>query len=126
MKRSLSKLLEDIGAEIHDEGFADASGVIRPIIKDEALARQIWRRALGYEENIKNGDGTVTHRVYPADPKMQQFLIERREGKLVTPPDEKTTSLLDRISELAKSQMNVAAEKVVNEDGKNHDETKTI
>lgn len=114
-KRSLSKLLEEIGAEIHDEGFADASGVIRPITKDEALARQIWRRALGYETNIVNTDKTVTHKIFPPDPKMQQFLIERREGKFVQPPDEKSITLLERISELAKQQVNIAAEQVVND-----------
>ena len=115
MKRSLSKLLEEIGAEIHEAGFADATGVIRAITKDEALARQIWRRALGYEENIVNLDKTVTHKVYPPDPRMQQFLIERREGKFVQPPDEKTISLLDKIGEIAKNQVNTAAEQVVDD-----------
>ena len=123
MKRSLSKLLEDIGAEIHNEGFADASGIIRPIIKDEALARQIWRRALGYVEVIKNDDGTETHRIYPPDPKMQQFLIERREGKFVPPSDEKTITLLERISELARNQVNAAAEKIVDDRNDNQSDS---
>lgn len=116
MKRSLSKLLEEIGGEIHEEGFVDAAGVIRPITKDEALARQIWRRALGYEENIVNIDKTVTHRVHSPDPKMQTFLIERREGKFVQPPDEKSISLLERIDGLIKQQLNTAAEQVVGDD----------
>ena len=117
MKRSLSKLLEEIGAESYEEGYVDRTGTkIRVITKDEALARQIWRRALGYEENIVNMDKTVTHKVHSPDPKMQQFIIERREGKFVQPPDEKTISLLDKISEIAKSQVNAAAEQTVEDD----------
>lgn len=122
MKRSLSKLLEEIGQEIHEEGFVDAAGVIRPITKDEALARQIWRRALGYETNIVNLDKTVTHKIYPPDPKMQTFLIERREGKFVQPPDEKSISLLERIDGLIKQQLNATAEQVVND---SRDETQS-
>ena len=116
MKRSLSKLLEDIGSEPHPEGYVDRTGTIRAVTKDEALARQIWRRALGYEQEVKNADGSVTHRIFSPDPKMQQFIIERREGKFVTPPDEKTITLLERISELAKNQVNAAAEQVVEDD----------
>lgn len=115
MKQTLSNLLEIIGSEIHDTGFVDASGTIRPITKDEQLAREIWRRALGYEEEIENEDGTVLHRIFPADPKMQQFLIERREGKFVTPQEKNAFSLLERISKVAISQMNTAAKDSVDD-----------
>lgn len=116
MVRSLSKLLEEIGAETYEIPYVDASHTIQPITRDEALARQIWRRALGYEEETKNTDGSVMHRVHAPDPKMQQFIIERREGKVVQPPDEKSITLLERISELAKQQLNAAAEQVVDDD----------
>ena len=116
MGRSLSKLLEEIGAETYEIGYVDAAGVIRPITRDEQLARAIWRRAFGYEENIINVDKSVTHRVYPPDPKMQQFIIERREGKVVQPPDEKSITLLDKISDLVKQQVNTTAEQVVEND----------
>lgn len=116
MKRSLSKLLEEIGQEVHEQGYLDSAGVIRPITKDEALARQIWRRALGYKEIIENDDGSAMHRVHSPDPKMQQFLIERREGKFVAPLDKETTTLLEKVSELAKQQLNATAEQVVGDD----------
>ena len=115
MKRTLSNFLETIGSELHDTSYVDASGTIRPITKDEQLAREIWRRALGYETEVINADQTVSHRVFAPDPKMQQFLIERREGKFVAPLDDKTTSLLEKISELAKAHLNASAEKIVND-----------
>jgi len=115
MKRSLSKLLETIGQEIHDSGYVDATGTIRPITKDEQLAREIWRRALGYEEEMANTDGTVMHRIFPPDPKMQQFLIERREGKFVAPSDEQATPLVKKISEMIKQQLNAEAEQIAND-----------
>lgn len=116
MTRSLTKLLEEIGAETYEIPYVDASHTIRPITRDQALARQIWRRALGYEEETKNTDGTVRHIICPPDPKMQQFIIERREGKIVQPPDEKSITALERIDELVKQQLNAAAKQVVDND----------
>ena len=121
IKRTLTDYLEKIGRETHDTGYIDATGTVRPIIKDETLARLIWRQALGYEEEIKNIDGTCSHRTYSPDPKMQQFLIERREGKNVEPQEDRSASLLDKISELAKAQANAMAEKSVDD----RDDSKT-
>jgi len=114
-KQSLTHLLEKIGQEIHDTAYADLNGNLRPITKDEQLAREIWKRALGYEREEVNTDGTIVHQRYDPDPKMQQFLIERREGKIVAPPEKETATLLTRISELVKNQMNTAAEKSVDD-----------
>ena len=122
-KQSLTHLLEKIGQEIHDRAFVDLDGNFRPITKDEQLARQIWKRALGYEEETANEDGTVVHRRYDPDPKMQQFLIERREGKIVTPPDKETTTLLKKITDLAKSQLNTAAEQSIDDRDNTQSET---
>ena len=115
MAKRLTEYLEQIGLEIHDTAYADASGVFRAITKDEQLAREVWKRALGYEEETENSDGTVRHRIYPADPKMQQFIFERREGKNVVPTGEETASLLDKISDLAKSKVNNAAKESVDD-----------
>ncbi|KKM96275.1 hypothetical protein LCGC14_1179870 [marine sediment metagenome] len=116
MKQTLTKFLESIGQELHREGFTDLSGTIRPITKDEALAREIWNRALGYEVEMKGDNDSMQHRVIPPDPKMQMFIIERREGKVVTPLEEKHAGLLDRISELAKNQSNAVAKQAVGND----------
>lgn len=114
--KKLSNYLESIGHEIHDTGFVDDAGTIRPITRDEALAREIWKRALGYVKETKNSDGSISNRYFPPDPKAQQFIFERREGKFITPTDERSITLLDKISELAKSQLNKAAEEVVKDD----------
>ena len=62
MKRTLTELLEIIGQEIH-ESYADDKGVLQPITRDEALAREVWRRALGHKEETTNADGTMNNRV---------------------------------------------------------------
>ena len=114
--KKLSNYLEQIGHEIHDTGFVDDAGTIRPITRDEALAREIWKRALGYIKETTNSDGSVSNRYFPPDPKAQAFIFERREGKFVTPIDERSITLLEKISELAKSQLNKAAKEVVDND----------
>lgn len=113
--RRLSDFLKMIGQEIHDRSYVDAEGTIRVITKDEQLAREVWKRALGYEEEVTNDDKTVTHRVFRPDPKAQQFIFERLEGKFIEPQEEKGISLLDRISELAKSKSNEIAKQVIDD-----------
>ena len=120
--KKLTEYLEEIGQEIHDASFADTDGVLRPIMKDELLAREIWKRALGYEEESQNADGTVSHRVFQPDPKAQAFIFERREGKFITPPEGKGATLLDKISALTKMKLNLDAEEIVNGDS---DDNKT-
>jgi len=114
--KKLSKYLEQIGHEIYDTGFLDDKGTIRAITRDEALAREIWRRALGYVTETTNSDGSKSNRYFPPDPKAQAFIFERREGKVIPPTEEKSITLLEKISELAKSQLNRVAEKVVEDD----------
>ncbi len=113
MARRLSKFLETIGQEIHNASHVDAEGTFRPITKDESLAREVWKRALGYEEETINADETVSHRKYPPDPKAQQFIFERREGKPEAPIEGQDTSLLDGIGDIARNMMNKTADEVV-------------
>jgi len=119
MGKGLSDYLKTIGQEVHETSYVDATGTLRPITKDEALAREVWKRALGCEEEIKNEDGTATHRVFAPDPKAQQFIFERREGKIVILPDEGSITLLEKISELTKTRLNKIAEDIAENDG-NH------
>lgn len=113
---SLTEYLERIGLEVQDRGYTDATGTIRSITKDEMLARGLWRRALGYEKEVKNTDGTMTHRVYPPDPKAQQFIFERREGKIIIAPEQDNQAkLLQDMSDVAKNSSNDIAQKVVDD-----------
>ena len=121
MTQKLSKFLIDIGQELHEEGHSDGDNVIQPITKDEQLAREIWKRALGYTEEIKNSNGVAISRTYPPDPKAQQFIFERREGKFVTPPDSNPITLLKKISELTISRVNDMADQIV--DDRNNNQT---
>ena len=121
--KKLSKYLESIGQEIHETAYMDQSGTNRAITKDECLAREIWRRALGYEENVANGDGEFSHRVFKPDPKAQQFIFERREGKPEAPIEGDDTSLLDGISDIARNMMNKSAEEIVTDECSNDTNT---
>ncbi len=113
MSKTLTEYLEIIGLELHDNAYMDDSGTIRPITKDEQLSREIWKRALGYEERITNSDGSIAHRVFSPDPRAQQFIFERREGKAVEPRDDHSITLLDKISDIARLRINAAAEKSI-------------
>lgn len=123
MAKKLSGYLESIGQEIHDTAYVDGEGTNRPITKDETLAREIWKRALGCVETIENEDGTFSHRVFKPDPRAQQFIFERREGKPEASIEGDDTSLLDNISDIARNMMNRSAEEIVT-DG-NSDDTET-
>lgn len=114
--KKLSKYLESIGQELHETAFVDDKGVNRPITKDETLAREIWKRALGCVETIENEDGTFSHRVFKPDPRAQQFIFERREGKPEAPIEGSDSSLLDGISDIARNMMNKTAEEVVTDE----------
>ena len=115
MEKSLGKYLEKIGLELSDGTICGDDGIVRPITKDEQLARAIWNQALGYEVVTENTDGHESHKFFPPDPKMMQFIIERREGKLSTPIDQKSAKLLERISDLGKSKANDAAHQATND-----------
>ena len=110
MAKRLGEYLEEIGHEVHDTIFMDASGEVRSITKDEQLAREVWKRALGSESECKNADGNVSHRIFPPDPKAQSFIFERREGKIVVPEVPDKTPLLDHISEIIVGEVNEMVE----------------
>ena len=114
--KKLSRYLESIGQELHETAYVDDKGVNHPITKDESLAREIWKRALGCVETIENGDGTFSHRVFKPDPRAQQFIFERREGKAEAPIEGNDTTLLDDFSETARNMMNKTAEEVVSDE----------
>lgn len=110
MAKRLSEFLKEIGQEVSNSTYVDEHCTIRSITKDEALAREIWKRALGYEEEIRISDTETRHRIFLPDAKAQEFIFERREGKAGMPMDARTTTLLEKITELTKDNMNKMAE----------------
>lgn len=122
--RSLTDYLKTIGHENHDTAYMDETGTLRPITKDEQLAREIWRRALGYTEKMVNPDGTPGHRAYAPDPKAQEFIFIRREGKNAVPQDEEDKArILKRVSDVAKQSLNEAAKKIIDDKNDTQPET---
>ena len=88
--------------------------------KDEVLARKIWEAALGHEEETAIDD-VIQHRVFPPEKWAQQFIFERREGKNVTPQEQRAINLLERISEVATDQINKDAKHAVDKPDDNPD-----
>ncbi len=121
--KKLSKYLESIGQELHETAYVDGKGVNCPITKDETLAREIWKRALGWVETIENEDKTFSHRVFKPDPRAQQFIFERREGKPEAPIEGQDTSLLDDFGGIARDMMNKSAEEIVTNGNTDNTET---
>lgn len=100
MNKQIVEYLTEIGQELSEEGQ----------VNDEKLARLIWKRALGYVETRE--DGSETH--YFPDPKAQQFIIERREGKAAdVEMDNGTPTLVEKISETIVAQINKRSEQLV-------------
>ncbi len=110
MKQGLSNWLAKIGEEIFIGEDIGEDGEIEQITKDERLARLIWKRALGYEEDVINPDKTEGHRVHLPDPKAQQFIFERRDGKFAVPQEGGGVKALDKLTEEMKQRLNAMVE----------------
>jgi hypothetical protein len=108
----LSKFLRDIGDETTEvEGLDPKSGKPRIIKKTEALARTIWKLALGYSERrIERVDGKPKEVVKVVKPDLAciSMIFERLEGKVAANTDagKKQRKLSDRVSEQAKKRLN--------------------
>ena len=79
--------------------------------KAEALARLVWKKALGYtEQKVIKGDLTDVN--YPPDRTMIALLWDRMEGRapLMNPDKKDRRSIADRVSEQGKKRSNKIAE----------------
>lgn len=95
----LSKWLRQI-AEEETEFIKDDDGEDRMVTKAEAVARLIWRTALGYSEvKIENGKEITTN--YPPNRAMMNLLLDRIEGRAPVSTDmgKKKRSVADKVSE---------------------------
>jgi hypothetical protein len=97
---SLSKFLRNISTETTEvAGLDPKNGKLRIITKAEALARIIWRMALGYND----GDKDV-----PPNLACIAMVFDRLEGKVATNSDtgKKPKSLSSKVGEQAKKRLN--------------------
>ncbi len=115
--KQLVEWLERIGAETHDDVTIDDEGNFIARTRDEELARLIWKQALGYTREICDEHGAVIKKDFVRpDPKMQQFIIERREGKCPAVEGASGMSATDKILEQTKESLNDLAEQAVHGD----------
>lgn len=116
MTKTLVEWLKEIGEEYGAGTLQEDGTIVGTITNDEQLARQIWQRALGYVKNIKQEDGSFAHREILPDPKAQQFIIERREGKYVDPiGDKNPMKALEKINDAIQGQLNTLTEAIVDD-----------
>ena len=103
----LSRFIRQI-AEEETEFVKDDDGVDRMATKAEALARQIWRQALGYTELIVS-DPTLppVEVVHKPDQKMLALLYDRMEGRAATASEDETLrpSTAQKVSEQGKKRI---------------------
>jgi len=108
--KQLTKLLKKIGLE---ESEITPIGDEAPKImtKIEALARTVWRKALGYEYKDTIGGKKVLKTKLP-DKDMIQLIWDRHEGRVATASDPGTekTSLPDKVAEVQKLRLNSLAQ----------------
>ena len=101
----LSRFLRMVAQDIED---TDQN--LDPITKAEALARLVWKYALGWIEYDPDDPSKVVM-VHKPDWRAVALLYDRIEGKVIAAvPDDKNLTLPEKISELAKANANAIAE----------------
>ncbi len=98
----LSKWLRQISEEKTEfTKGEDSNGEDRMVTKAEAIARLIWKKALGYTTEEKNDDGTTTKTHYAPDRTMMGMIFDRIEGRAPVSTDmgKKKRSVADKVSE---------------------------
>ncbi len=113
----LTKCLREIAAEKTEVGGLDSAGKNRMITKTEALARVMFKLALGYEEEIDSFDKKTNKlkrikKIFRPDSTMIAMVYDRLEGKVATDTDntKKKQPLSSKVSEAAKQRVNKLAE----------------
>lgn len=95
----LSKWLRQIAEE--ETEFIKDDGNDRMVTKAEAIARLIWKKALGYSEKKINSKGVEVTENHPPDRTMINLLLDRIEGRapMSTDMGKKKQSIADKVSE---------------------------
>jgi hypothetical protein len=110
----LTKYLRDIGLERTETngGLDPKDGKNRMITKAEALARTIWKLALGYEEKIRRTtkDGKIKEvaKYHPPEAKFVDIVYDRLEGKVGMDKDSvnKRPPMSGKVEAQAKARLN--------------------
>jgi len=117
----LSKYIREIASEIHDDPVIKAKGEEAVMLtKAEAIARHIFKLALGYEEEVdvldkagkKIGIKSVIHQPDKWAINVIWDRLEGRTGAADVKSDSSKASLAERVSALGKKHMNQIAKGV--------------
>lgn len=106
----LSQFVRSIALE-ETELVKGVDGEDQMASKAEALARLIWKKALGYTEQ-KVIDGKLTDIDYPPDRTMMAMVFDRMEGRapLMNPEKGNKRTIADKVSEQGKRRIKEIAE----------------
>ncbi len=108
----LSDAINRIAKEETESTVLDGEDVM--ITKAHALARLIWKSALGY--TITTIEGVISKQIlHPPSLAHQQILLDRMEGKVAAAEPEKKedkSELADRLSKEAKNRINKIGEDI--------------
>ena len=106
----LSKWLRQIAEE--ETEFVKDDGDDRMATKAEAIARLIWKKALGYTEKKIDSKGVEVTENYPPDRGYIGVLLDRIEGRapISTDMGKKQRSTADRVSSQGKLRIEKAGE----------------
>lgn len=109
----LTRFLKECALDIHT---MSADGDDRPIVKAEALARYVWKSALGWvEEDPDDPEKTITHK---PDWRAIALIWDRVEGKAgPAQPEKNDRTLGEKVGDLATAAINELAEAVVDDGG---------
>jgi len=113
----LSRFIREIASEIHDDPIVKARGEEAVMLtKAEALARYMWKAALGWEESVdvyKNGKKIgIKPEVHKPDKTFISMIWDRMEGRAAmidVKGGSDKTSLVDRVSAQGKKRLNQIA-----------------
>jgi hypothetical protein len=90
--RLLSKILRMVGEEETELLLGESpTDDDRMVTKYEAMARKMWRQALGYEETIVYDDGPSKKVMHQPDMKVAKELMDRVEGRAPTAVEDSDT-----------------------------------
>ena len=105
----LSALMRDIAEEETELGGSIDDP--KMISKAEALARLIWKRGLGWVEQIKNDDHQVVEVIHQPDRVYVAMLLDRLEGRVaaVEPGKKEKRTVADKVGEQNKKRLNEIA-----------------
>lgn len=104
-QRELTKHLRSLAMEA--EGMSDAGDIIT---RAEALARALWKKALGFKA-MEMREGGMREVDHAPEAWAIQLIYERLEGKVANaaPEEGGKIAAVDRVSELARNRVNALA-----------------